>query len=236
MAGGMAAQHDFGAGRSFQTQALGPDGNPAIGADLDGGAQAPHIGPPRAGGDRSQRRTVFLAGLVPGPLRGLAQFPVEFVGIVVCAQLVDMRIGDGEFADVFAGEISGEPALPVKVFAFDFALGLGGGGVTQADVIELEGPAQLGEGVGILGEEEAVVIDIQLQGPAMGPERGREKVEIGEEEFALIKFGAGEKAAAIVQHVEHGEEAVDGGKPAVGGGVQLPQLANAGTLPAADGG
>jgi hypothetical protein len=51
------------------------------------------------------------------------------------------------------------------VFAFDFAFGLGSRGVTQADVIELESPAQLREGVGILGEEETVVIDIELQGP-----------------------------------------------------------------------
>ena len=160
---------------------------------------------------------------------------MDFVSIVVCPQLVDMPIGDGDFANFFTGEISREPVLPEEMFAFDFAFGLGRWGVTQADVIELEGPAQLGEGIGILGEEKTVVINVQLQGAAMLHKRGREKVEIGQEEFPFIQFGAGEQAAAIVEHVEHGEEAIEGGKPAVRGGVQLPQSPNLGALPAADG-
>ena len=69
----------------------------------------------------------------------------------------------------------------------------------------------------------------------MWPEKGREKIEVGQEEFALIDFGASEQAAAVVEQVEHGEEAVDGGEPAVRGGVELPQLADAGALPAAHG-
>jgi hypothetical protein len=32
----------------------------------------------------------------------------------------------------------------------------------EADIIELEGPAQLSERVGILRKEEAVVVDIEL--------------------------------------------------------------------------
>ena len=160
MAGGMEAEHDFGAGRSFQTQALGADGDAPVGADFDGGAHAPDVRPPGAVWGWPERRTVFLPSLVPSPLRGLAQFPVDFVGVVVRPQLVDMGIGNRDFTDFLAGKISWEPALPEEMFAFDFAFGLGRWGVAQADVIELERPAQLSQGVRILGEEEAVVIDI----------------------------------------------------------------------------
>ena len=160
MAGGMEAEHDFGAGRSFQTQALGTDGDASVGADFDEGAEAPDIGPPGARWHWAHHRTVFLPGLVPGPLRGLAQFPMDFAGIVMGPQLVDVGIGDVDFLDFFAGEIGWEPALPVEVCAFNLALGLRSGGITQADVVKLERPAQLGEGVGIVGEKEAVIIDI----------------------------------------------------------------------------
>jgi len=94
----------------------------------------------------------------------------------------------------------------------------------------------LREGVGIVGEEKAVVIDIELQGPAIGQKGGGQEVEVGQQEFALVEFGACEQTAVVVEHVEHGEEDVHGGKPAVGRGVQLPEFANAGALPTAYGG
>jgi len=212
----MQAEDNRAAGRLFQAQALRPDRHTSVGADLDQGAHAPHIAPPRAAGDRSQHRTVFLFGLVPGPLWGLAQFAMDFAGVVVRPQGINVQIGQVDFIDLFAGEVGGQPALPELVFAFDFTLGLRGGGVAQADVVELQGPAQLSEGVGVLGEKEAVVIDIELEGPSVGQKGSGQEVEIGEEEFALIEFGAGEQAAAIIEHVEHGEGEVDGGEPAIG--------------------
>jgi len=201
---GMEAQHDLAAGRSFQAQPLGADGHAAIRADFERGAHAPHIVPPGAAGRGAQGRTLFFPRLIPGSLRGLAQFPMDFVGVVMRPQGVDVPVGDFDFQNLFAGEVGGQPSLPELVFAFDFALGLGRGGIAQADVVELECPAQLRQRVGIVREKDAVVIDVELQRASVGQESGGEEVEVGEQEFALIEFGAGEEAAAIIEHVEHG--------------------------------
>ena len=45
MAGGMEAQNDLGARRTFDAEALGADGHAAIRADLERRADAPNIGP-----------------------------------------------------------------------------------------------------------------------------------------------------------------------------------------------
>ncbi len=98
-------------------------------------------------------------------VRRLAQFAVDFVGVVMRPQLVDVPVGAGEVGDLLAGEVRRQPALPELVFPFDLALGLGRGGVVQTDVVEAQGPAQLREGVGIVVEKDAVVVDVELQGP-----------------------------------------------------------------------
>ena len=48
MAGGMEAENHLGARRMFEAQALSADGNAAIRADLESGADTPNIRPPRA--------------------------------------------------------------------------------------------------------------------------------------------------------------------------------------------
>lgn len=159
---GVETEHHFGARWFFDPQPLCADRHATVGADLDGRAHAPHVRPPRAARGRAQRRALFQAGLVPGALRRLAQFAMDFVRVAVGAQRINMRIGHLDFPDLLAGEIGRQPALPVLVRAFDFAFGLGRGGVAQAEVVELERPAQLGEGVGIVREKEAVVIDVKL--------------------------------------------------------------------------
>ena len=121
------------------------------------------------------------------------------------------------------------------MFAFDLALGLGRGGIAQADVVELKGPAQLGQRLGIVREKDTVIIDVELERASVGQESGGQEVEVGEQQFALVKFGAGEQAAAIVEHVEHGEGALGVRKPAVGRGVELPEFADVRALPAAHG-
>ena len=157
---------------------------------------------------------------------------MDFVGIVVGAQRVDVGIGDGDLIDLFAGEVGRESALPVLVFTFDFAFGLGGGSVVQADVVELERPAQLGQCLGHIGEKEAVVIDVELQRPPVRQKGRGEEVVVGEQEFALVESGASKETAAIIQHIEHGEADWRSGKPAMGRGVQLPEFTDAGALPA----
>ena len=236
MACGMEAEYDLGAGRSFHTQALRADGHAAIGADFDESAHAPHVIPPRATRGGPQDGAFFFAGLLPRPVRGLPQFAMDFLGVTVRSQVVDVPVGDGHLGDLFTGEVGGEAPLPVLVGAFDFAFGLGRGGLAEAEVIELERPTELGERGGIVGEKEAVVIHVKTERAAVGQEGGGQEIEVREQEFPLVNLGAGEQAAAIIEQVEHGEGVLGVRKPAVGRGIELPEFADVGTLPAADGG
>jgi len=68
--------------------------------------------------------------------------------------------------------------------------------------------------------------------PTPRREGSGEEIEVRQEEFALIDFRAGENAAAIVEHVEHGIIHGRLWEPAMGGGVELPDFADLGTLPA----
>ena len=234
MAGGMEAEDYLGAWGSLDAQALGADRHTAVGADLECRAETPNIRPPRAARGGAQDGALFLFGEFPGLFRGHAQFAMGFVGVAMESQSVDVRVGGFDLGNVFAGEIGREPPLPELVFALDFALGLRGWGIKEADVVEPEGPAELGQRVGILREEHGVIIDVDLQRSAVDEESGGEEIEIGEEEFSAIEFGGDKHAATIIEHVEHGKVQQAGREPAMGRSVQLPEFADLGALPAAD--
>ena len=124
--------------------------------------------------------------------------------------------------------------MPELVFAFDFALGLRSWGIKEANVVELESPAQLSESARGFSEKDAVVIDVELQGTSVGQEGCREKIEVRQQEFSVVELGADEESAAIVEHIEHRK--IDGRvrEPRVRGGIQLPELADLRALPATD--
>jgi len=229
----MEAEDYFGARGTFDAQALGTDGPAAVGADLEGRANTPNIRPPRAAGGGAQDGAFFLLGKFPGLLRGHAQFAMGFVGVAMKSQSVDVWVGGFDLGNLFAGEISREPALPELVLALDFALGLRRWSIKEADVVELEGPAELGQRVGILREKDGVIIDVDLQRSAVDQEGSREEIEIGQEEFSAIEFGTDEHAGTIVEHIEHGKLQRAQREPAMGGSVQLPEFADLGALPAA---
>jgi hypothetical protein len=84
-----------------------------------------------------------------------------------------------------------------------------------------------------VGEKEAVIINVALEGPSVGQKGGGQKVEVGEPQFALVEFGAREEAATVVEPIEQGKGEVRGWEPAVGRGIQLPEFADALALPAA---
>ena len=65
MAGGMEAEDDFGAGWLFEAEAFGANGDAAIVADFDLGADAPDIRPPRT--DRRGAQHGTLGFQVPPP-------------------------------------------------------------------------------------------------------------------------------------------------------------------------
>jgi len=83
MAGGVEAQDDLGARGTFDAQALGADGHPAIRADLECRANTPNIRPPRAARGWAQDGPFFLFGKFPGLFRGHAQFAMGFVGVAM---------------------------------------------------------------------------------------------------------------------------------------------------------
>lgn len=137
-----------------------------------------------------------------------------------------------QFGNLFAGEIGWEASLPELVFALNFAFGLGCGSIKEANVVELQRRAQLGESLWILSEEDAVIIDIELEWAPVGQKGGGQEIQIGQEEFAVIDLGADEEATAIVEHVEHGEVNGAEREPRMRRGIQLPEFANLGALPA----
>lgn len=135
------------------------------------------------------------------------------MGIMMGAPGVDVLVGFLELEDFLAGETGGQAALAELVFAFDFTFGLRRGGLAQAEVVELERPTQLRERVGNLGEEEARVIAVKLEGPSVREKGGGQKIKVGKQEFTLVKLGTGEQATAIIEQ-EKGDFGV--GEPAVG--------------------
>jgi hypothetical protein len=228
----MEAEDDFGPWGVVEAKALVSDRNPSVGADLQRASEAPNIRPPRATRGWADDRPLFLFGQVPGALRGQLKFAVSFVGVAMKSQSVDVSVSIFEFGDLFAGEIRWKAFLPELVLALDFAFGLGRWSIKEANVVELQGGAQLGESFWVLSEEDAVIIDIELEWASVGQEGGGEEIQVGQEKFAVIEFRTDEEAAAIVEHVEHRE--VDGAerKPTVRRGIQLPEFTNLRALPA----
>ena len=121
------------------------------------------------------------------------------------------------------------------MLALDFAFGLRGAGVTEGDAVKVERRAELGEGVGILREEETVAIDVEFEGQAVFGEGVGQEVEVGQEVFAVVDRGAGAEAGAIIQQIEQRIVPFVAWEPAVRGGVELPERPDLEALPAAQG-
>ena len=60
---------------------------------------------------------------------------MDFMGVAMRPQVVNLRVGHFNFGDLFTGEVSGQTPLPELMFAFDFAFGLGRGGIPENDVV-----------------------------------------------------------------------------------------------------
>jgi len=175
VAGGVEAQNDSGPRGILDPEALDADRNTTIGADLDGGARAPNVRPPGTSWRRAKDGPLLLLGECPGLLRGHPQFAMGLMNIAMEPQSLDMRVGDFNAGNLFAGEIGWEAALPELVFAFDLSFGLRRRGIKKANIIELECPAQLGQRFGILGEENAMIIDVDLQRSSVAEEGSGKK-------------------------------------------------------------
>ena len=126
VASGVMTEDEFGFWGRLAAEALGADGDAAIVGDWDDGAFAPDKGPPRTARDGTQDGAFFFSGEGPGLLGFHLEFAMEFVLVAMAAQVRDVRIGLGAGGNVFAGEAGRAAVLPVWVFPFNFAFGLGG--------------------------------------------------------------------------------------------------------------
>ena len=229
------AAGDRGAARALEAQALRADGDALVGADLGLGAQAPHVGPPRAVGRGPQDGALFLQSQIPGGLWSGTQFAMEFFAVVMMAEFFEQRIGFGQGRDLLGREEWWEAFLPKIMGALDLAFGLRGGRIAQGDFVEAQGGAELGEGLGLAGEKEGVIVNVQGERqPVLAKSRG-EEVEVRGEIFALVKAGAGQHAAVVIDDFQERRLALLAGKPAVRRSIVLPELSDLLHLPAPDG-
>ena len=229
------AADDGGTGWGVNGVTLGPDGDFAVVADADASLLAPDVGPPGTSGRGTEDGVFLVEGLLVGLVRGLAQFAVDFVLVAVGDELVEELVGPDQFADAVGSQEWHEAFLPVVVAAFDFAFGLGRWGVAELDAVEVEGGAELGEGVGVVSVKEGVVVHVEGQGQAMGLEDAGEEVEVGEEGFSGVEACAGVEARGIVEDVQEDLFVGATGQPSVGCGVVLPERPVVAGLPAFDG-
>jgi hypothetical protein len=129
--------------------ALGANGDFAVVTDADARLLAPDKRPPRTGRHGTQDGAFFIEGLLPGGVRGGAEFPVDFVLIDMGQELVKQAVGTFEFQNAVSGQQCGKAFLPVVVLperaqitdlpAFD---GFGRGLVTGVRCqVVLDGPA-----------------------------------------------------------------------------------------------
>ena len=108
----------------------------------------------------------------------LAEFAVDFMLVGMGDELVEKVVGPDEFADVVGGQEGDETFLPIVVAPFDFAFGLRSWGVEEVDAVEVEGRAELGEGVGVVSVEEGVVVHVEGQRQAVSLKDTGEEVEV----------------------------------------------------------
>ena len=165
---GAQAADDGGTRWSINGLALGADGDFTVIADPDTGLLAPDKGPPRARRYRTQDGAFLGDGLCSGGVRSGAEFAMDFMLVDVGEEMVKQAVGAFEFADVIGSQQWGQAFLPIVVAAFDFAFGLGRGRVAEGDAVEVEGCAELGKGVGVVGVEEGVEVHVECQWQAVG--------------------------------------------------------------------
>ncbi|TNC94765.1 MAG: hypothetical protein FD118_4209 [Rhodocyclaceae bacterium] len=233
-AAGLEAVNDPCACGHADAQAFVADGHAAIGADLDGRADAPEVRPPRAARGGAQHAALFPLGRTGGGVGGALEFAMDFVGVAVTTQVRQERVGRRRCGDGFGGEERGQAALPVLVLALDLALGLGRARVAQGDAIEVQGGSELRQGVGALRKEKAVAVHIEFERQAMFGEGGGEEVKVSQEIFTVINGGASADARTVIEEIQQGIKFFVAGEPAMGRGVQLPERADFQALPAAD--
>jgi len=150
-------------------------------------------------------------------------------------ELVEPSVGASEFDDTLGRQEWDQAFLPVVVSAFDFAFGLGRGGVEQFDAVEVEGLAKLGESIGVVSVKEGVVVHVERERQAVALKDAGEEIEMGQQGFGGIEARAGVQACGVIEHVQENLFVGAVGQPGVRRGVVLPEGAVIAGLPAFDG-
>ena len=174
----MKAADDDCTGWPIDAQTCGAEGDAAVWIDAGVGALTPEVRPPWAGWSGPQSGAFFAECELPCGVRSGADLAMFFLFVAMQPQLVEQGVGRVEGGDGLGGEDRGQALLPEVVEAFDFALGLRRGGVAQGDFVEAHGGTELGKGIGRMGEEKGVVIDIEGEGQAAGGKGAGEEVEM----------------------------------------------------------
>ena len=211
------------------------DGDFTVVPDADASWLAPDVGPPRTVGGGADHGALFGAGLVVGGVGCLAEFAMAFVLVGVGCELVEPMVGPNQCNEVVGGQEGDEAFLPVVMAAFDLAFGLGRWGLKQLDAVEVEGCAELGAGVGVVGVAEGVVVHIKGQGQAVGLEDAGKEVAVGQEGFARGEPCAGVEAGGVGEDFPQDLFIGTPGQPGVRGGVVLPAGPVIAGWPAVDG-
>ncbi len=116
---------------------------------------------------------------------------------------------------MLGGKKLGETFLPEVMQTFDFAFGLWGGREAQGDLVEMQGGTELGEGIGLMGEEEGMIIDVEREREATSQKSAGEKVEMGQERLAWVESCQRNHAAVIIEDLQQREVFVPLSKPAM---------------------
>ena len=81
--------------------------------------------PPGIGFTRAQRIGFDAPGQIPGLLRRHVGFAMDFLGVLVLAEIFQQRVGRLDLADCFCPEKHGQGVLPKVMEELDIALYLG---------------------------------------------------------------------------------------------------------------
>ena len=117
--------------------------------------------------------------------------------------------------------------------AFDLALGFGGVGEDQRDVVELQPLADAGDAILHIALKGAGMIDIDFQREPVRLKCLPQKVQVGGDGLVTVEGAPHLQTAAIVDHVQQRERRPPGPEPGERRGVQLPELPHRPPLPPA---
>lgn len=191
------------------------------------------------GGGRTgtRDRALFGQGLLPGGVGGQTGGAANG-GILALHLAVEYDLGGRIAADFFIGQHGPQALLQGAEAALDLAFGLGAGSDQMSNAQSGEGALELRTGIAIIGHgimaKEAQSVSVDDHRQVVLEEEAAEMLEMIPGRVGGDEDPAHEFAGMIVDGQQQGLLLL-GGPPLVDGGIVLPQLVDAGALPAPTG-